>query len=277
VSLQPRLPVSVVILTLNEEANVRECLASCAAFDDVHVLDSGSTDETVRIARQAGATVHAHAFESFGAQRNWAIDHIPSRYDWLFHLDADERFTPELTRELAQVLASNPPEAGFFVPEKLMFMDRWLRRAGAYPRYQVRLFHKHRMRFRDHGHGQREATDGAIGFLRQPYLHYSFAKGLDDWFARHRGYSRREAKLAMDSRAALSFSGLVSDDAVERRRALKDISHRLPFRPFLRWFHTLFVLGGIVEGRAGRTYARLLASYERMIVSDVRALRSGRR
>src|SRR5690349_22231261 len=92
-------PVSVVVLTVNEEVNIADCLRSCAWSDDVHVVDSGSTDRTCGIAREMGATVHVHPFESFGLQRNWAIDHIRHKHDWVFHLDADERFTPELVAE----------------------------------------------------------------------------------------------------------------------------------------------------------------------------------
>ena len=143
----PRPAVSVVVLTLNEEINIEECLASCAFSDDVHVLDSGSTDRTCEIARRAGATVHVHPFESHGKQHNWATDNIDMKHDWVFHLDADERFTPEIIEEMRQLLERDPAEAGFHVPNKLMFMGRWLKRSGGYPTYQMRLFHKGRMRF----------------------------------------------------------------------------------------------------------------------------------
>src|SRR5688572_4260660 len=134
-------PISVTILTLNEEANLRDCLASCTWSDDVSVLDSGSTDRTCDIAREAGVAVYVNSFESFGRQRNWALDHIPVKHDWVFHLDADERFTPELVAEMESVLSAAPTEAGFYVPAKLMFMGRWLKRSGRYPSYQMRLFH----------------------------------------------------------------------------------------------------------------------------------------
>src|SRR5687767_15041601 len=97
-------PVSVIILTLNEEANIRDCLASCAWCDDVSVLDSGSTDRTRDVAKELGAAVYSNRFESFGRQRNWAIDNIPAKHDWIFHLDADERFTPRLEDEIQRVL-----------------------------------------------------------------------------------------------------------------------------------------------------------------------------
>lgn len=150
----------MVILTLNEEINVADCIRSLAGCDDVHVLDSGSTDRTREIAAGLGAGVHVNRFESFGKQRNWAIDHIPLRHDWVLHLDADERLTPEGLAELRQVVASAPPHAGWYLPSKLVFMGRWLKRAGGYPTYQMRFFHKGRMRFMDYGHGQRELTQG---------------------------------------------------------------------------------------------------------------------
>src|SRR5438045_7644234 len=86
-------PVSVIILAQDEERNIGDCLRSCAWCDDVHVLDSGSRDRTVEIARSMGATVHTNLFQSFGQQRNWAIDNIRAKHPWHFHLDADERFT----------------------------------------------------------------------------------------------------------------------------------------------------------------------------------------
>ncbi len=274
----PRPPVSIVILTLNEEVNIADCLASCAWADDVHVLDSGSQDRTVEIARSMGAAVHHHAFESFGAQRNWAIDNIPMKHDWVFHLDADERFTPELVAEIDRLLSRDPREAGFLVPNKLIFMGRWLKRSAGYPTFQVRLFHKARMRFADYGHGQREATDGKIGRIDVPYLHYSFSKGLYDWFEKHNRYSSLEAIQFVElegDRPALA--DLLASDAVARRRAWKRVLYGLPMWPTIRRFATLFVLGGVLEGRAGFTYARLLATYEQMIQMKLRLQRHARR
>lgn len=274
----PRPPVSVVILTLNEEVNIAECLASCAWSDDVHVLDSGSQDRTVEIAQRLGAHVHHHSFESFGAQRNWAIDNIPMKHDWVFHLDADERFTPELVAEMDRLLSREPREAGFLVPNKLMFMGRWLKRSAGYPTFQVRLFHKGRMRFADYGHGQREATDGKIGRIDVPYLHYSFSKGLYDWFEKHNRYSSLEAIqfVELEGRRP-ALADLLASDAVARRRAWKRVLYGLPMWPTIRRLATLFVLGGILEGRAGITYARLLATYEQMIQMKLRLQRNARR
>lgn len=269
-------PVSVVILTLNEEINIADCLASCAWCDDVAVLDSGSTDRTADIARGMGATVYVNRFESFGKQRNWAIDHIPARHNWVFHLDADERFTPELVAALRDLLGADPPQAGFHVPNKFMFMDTWLKRTMQYPAYQMRLFHKARMRFTDYGHGQREDTAGEVGTFDVPYLHYAMSKGLGDWFERHNRYSTAEAAKAFDvlHRGGGSLAQILSSRGIERRRAIKEFAYRLPCRATLRYLHTLFIAGAVLEGRAGRTYAALLHTYERMITLKLRVLRA---
>lgn len=269
-----RPPVSVVILTLNEEINIADCVASCAWCDDVHVLDSGSEDRTIQIAQSQGAHTHSHPFESFGKQRNWAIDNIPLKHDWVFHLDADERFTPELVAEMERLIAGNPPDTGFHCPSKMMFMGRWLKRAGGYPTYQMRLFHKSRMRFKDYGHGQREATDAPLRRLTEPYLHYSFSKGLYDWLDKHNRYSSLEALQVVSAGGErVPFSKVFSGDPVERRRAWKELGYRMPFRPFVRWFVTLFIVGGVFEGRGAWTYAQLLAVYERMITLKLKLLR----
>jgi len=259
------IPVSILILTLNEEANIRSCLESCAWCDDVAVLDSGSTDKTIPIAREMGAKVYEHPFISFGAQRNWAIDNIPMKHDWVFHLDADEQFTPELVDEIEKLIATSPAESGFYVPSKLMFMGRWLKRSGGYPVYQMRLFHKRRMRFCDYGHGQREQTTGTIGRLGNPYLHYNFSKGIDDWIEKHNRYSSTEARQIIASRMEpLRIRELLSTNVVERRRTMKRLWYRLPFRAQLRFMVTFCIKLGVLEGRAGRTFASLLALYERM-------------
>lgn len=273
----PRPPVSVVILTLDEEINIEAAIASCSWCDDIHVLDSASTDRTAELAAAAGAVVHVNRFESFGKQRNWAIDHIPLKHDWVFHLDADERFTPELVREIDDTLRTNPAHAGYYVANQMILHGTWIKRSSGYPAYQMRLFHKGRMRFSDHGHGQREHTTGTLGTLRSPYVHHNFSKGLDDWKRRHEKYSEQEARqivVAEQRGEQPSLAAALSSDAIARRRALKAIAARLPMRAPLRWLHTVLLKGAILDGRAGLTYANLLYWYERRIAQKARALRA---
>lgn len=268
-------PVSIIILTHNEERNLPDCLESLADFDDVHVLDCGSADRTREIAQAHGALVHCNPFRSFGQQRNWAIDHIDARYEWQFHLDADERMTPELAAELRRVVLANPSLGGYLVPSKLMFAGRWLKYAGQYPAYQMRFFHKRRTRFVDYGHGQREETPHGVGALEQPILHYGFSKGLDDWLHKHVGYARSEAEQALANDSSASPGGLFSFDGTTRRRALKRLVGRLPGRYFLRLAYMLLWRRAILDGWAGITYAHMLATYESMIDVYLRLLARG--
>jgi glycosyltransferase involved in cell wall biosynthesis len=267
------IPVSVVILAHDERANIDPCLDSLGRFPDTHVLDSGSVDGTVERVRERGVAIHHNPFRGFGTQRNWAIDHIPTKYDWQFHLDADERMTPELADELARTVASAPAVGGYRVPSKLLFCGRWLKRSGQYPAYQVRFFHKQRLRFDDHGHGQRERTELPLGTLKEPMLHHGFSKGVDSWFRKHVGYARREAEQAFQQTA--DRPSLFSRDSITRRRAVKRLASRLPGRYFLRLLHLLVLRRGIFDGWPGVTYAHMLACYEGMMDVYLRLLRRG--
>src|SRR5262249_54096385 len=153
-------------------------------------------------------------------QRNWAIDNIPTRYEWQLHLDADERMTPELAAEIAAVLATAPSVGGDHMPRKLMFGGRGLRPSRQYPGYQVRVVPQGRFRDADPGHGRGEGTDLPVGRLTEPSLHYAFPKGLDKWFAKHAVYARQEAEQARAGSESRG-GGLLSRDPIARRRAMK--------------------------------------------------------
>ncbi len=268
--------ISIVILTKDEEANITGCLDSVRMFDDVHVLDSGSTDATVQLVTQRNIPIHHHAFEGFGSQRNWAIDHIPTTNPWVFHLDADERFTNNLVQEIMIELATDPAHGGYHVPSQFIFADKWLRHAAQYPTYQVRMFHKDRLRFMDYGHGQREVTDHTLGTLQSPYKHLALSKGLDDWYAKHAKYARLEAEeaiRAIKGGDTGNTGSLLSSDSVQRRRALKRLSYKMPFRSTLRFLYMVILKRAFMDGSAGITYARMMATYESMVATHLRLLK----
>lgn len=269
------MSISILILTLNEEANLPACLASVAWSDDVVVLDSFSQDATVAIAEHLGARVYQRAFDNFAGQRNYALEHIDFKHNWILHLDADEIVTPELQAEMRQAIASDRYEA-YRIPSKMMFLGRWLRHAGLYPSYQVRLGHRQRFRFQQVGHGQREAiAPDRIGTLGNPYLHYSFSKGLTDWFDKHNRYATDEARETLQLLAGtrgIDWAGLGSRDRTRHRRALKELSCRLPCRPLLRFLYMYVLRRGFLDGRAGLTYCCLLSLYEYLIVLKTREL-----
>src|SRR5579872_5900055 len=135
-------PLSVVILSFNEEVNLPACLDSLEGLRcHVFVVDSFSTDKTPEIARSRGVSFHEHAFENYAVQRNWSQRNLPIRTSWVLHLDADERLTPELVLEINSLL-EDPPSGidGYLFRKRTIFMGRWIRHGGHYPSYHLRLF-----------------------------------------------------------------------------------------------------------------------------------------
>ena len=264
--------ISVVILTMNEADNLPRCLASVDWCDDVLVVDSGSTDATIAIAESSGARVMHRTFDTFAGQRNHAMEQGALRHDWVLHLDADEVVTPALRKELSALAASQAARYPVYrVPSKLLLLGRWLRYSGMYPAYQVRFGKRDLLRFVDHGHGQRESiAPDQVGTVTAPLDHYNFSKGSNDWFERHLRYARGEAAQALLERGQpLRLERLFAYDPTERRRALKRLANRMPFRPTLRFLYVYVARLGFLDGSAGFRYARMLATYQYFIDLNV--------
>jgi glycosyltransferase involved in cell wall biosynthesis len=271
------VPFSVVILTLNEEQNLPATLASIGECTDVVVLDSGSTDGTHAIARAAGARVIVNRFENFGQQRNFAHTDIAFRHDWVFHLDADETFTPELFAECARIAAENPPTLdGFFVAPRMIFRGRWIPRCTDFPAYQARFAHAKRFRFIQTGHGQREAPDMRLGKLTANYLHNLSAQPESELLEKHRRYARQEATafLARAADPAPLTRRIRSSDPLIRRRALKELSHHFPARGFLRFLYQYIARRGFLDGAPGFAYCLIMAKYEHWVSQEIRRQRA---
>lgn len=274
-----KLPLSVVVIAKNERVNIRRCLESVAWCDDVVVIDDHSTDDTARLAEESGARVLQNHFESFAAQRNWAISHAALRHPWVLMLDADEAVTPELERELQIVVRDVPDElVGFKMCRKTMFQGTWLRFSDGFPVWIVRLIRVGRFLFQDAGHGEVAvpAVDGRLGTVTAPFLHYPFSKGLHDWCERHNRYSTLEAEKELDEASLCEWRHLFSSDRSLRRQSLRSLSRTLPCRSFLRFVYQYFFKGGILEGQAGLAFSWLMAMYEGLIVLKRRELLANR-
>lgn len=267
--------ISVLILTRNEEHDLPGCLDSVAFSDDIHVFDSDSTDRTAEIAREHHATVTTRTFTTYAEQRNAALTTLPFRHPWLLLLDADERPTPELVAEMQQAVTSAPETvAGFRLRRRDFLFNTWLRHAQLTPFY-IRLVRPTRARYTREVNEVLE-VDGEIRNLTQPFDHFPFSKGFTHWFAKHNTYSTLEAQLIVSGEGTSGASvstALSGADFHQRRIAQKALFYRLPARPLIKWFYMLFVRGGLLDGRAGVTYATLQAVYEYMIVLKTRELR----
>ena len=269
--------ISVLILTLNEERKLPGCLASVAACDDVVILDSGSTDATVAIARRSGARVFAHPFEDFARQRNHAHAAIEFRHPWVFHLDADEQMTAELWAECAAYRGDEPLEGCYAAP-RMLWEGRWIRHCTDFPAWQARFVKARGFRFVQAGHGQREAPEMRMSRLRGNYLHDLSADGVDGWLAKHGRYAREEAAafLADETTAGARVRALFTGPALARRRALKQVSYHLPGRSALRFAYQYLWRAGFLDGAPGFRYCRLLARYESMAAAEIRRQRRQR-
>lgn len=268
---------SVLILTLNEEKTLPSCLASLRGCDDVVVLDSGSTDRTAAIAAAAGARVVVHPFENFAQQRNFAHEAIEFRHPWVLHLDADEQLTEELRSECAAHTASEPVDGCYAAP-RMLWEGRWIPHSTDYPAWQARFVKARGFTFVQAGHGQREAPQMRMDWLRANYLHNLSADGASGWLAKHRRYARQEAEAFLAGRggAGLRLKALLVGPGLARRRALKHLSFCLPGRPALRFLYQYVLRGGFRDGGPGYRYCRLLARYEGFADQEIRMLRASR-
>lgn len=267
---------SVLLLTFDEEKNLPCCLNSLGWCDDIVVVDSGSTDRTVEIAKAHGARILTRPFDDFAQQRNFGLDEGNFRHEWVLHLDADEVCTPAFVEALKSLSPDDGIDA-YNVPSKMMLFGQWLRHAGMYPTYQVRLGHRDRLRFVQVGHGQREdLPPQRVGTFEVPYLHYSFANGLFSWLNKHVRYARDEATLIRSLRTG-SNEGVGINGATGKRRAAKALAAKLPavVRPIARFFYIYFLKQGIRDGKAGFAYAFMLSVYEGMIAIFVMEAKMG--
>jgi len=269
--------VSVLVLTFNEELNLPGCLASAAWSDDLHVVDSGSTDATAEIARRFGAKVYLHPFENFSAQRNWALRHAAFRHEWVLVLDADERIPSDLAEEMQRAAAQAPQEiAGFEMRRKVFFQGRWIKHAGQFNHFWfLRLFRHRLTRYEDRSVNEYPLVEGGVRRLQGALLHEN-RKPVRDLMAKYRQYAGLEARETLKLLRHEADTGLPArwrGTPAERRRWLKHWHLRLPFRGLRKFLYLFFWRGGILDGVPGLVFCVLMAAQEFMLAGELRALK----
>jgi glycosyltransferase involved in cell wall biosynthesis len=262
--------VSVIILTFNEEANLPACLASLRGLDcELFVVDSGSTDATLRLARGAGARVFSHPFDTYAAQRNWAQRNLPLGCDWVLHLDADERLTPELVDEINRVLGGRPSVAGFVLRKRTLFMGRWIKHGGHYPAYHLRLFRVDSGSCEERLYDQHFLVEGEVATLKGDYIDVLTAD-ITTWTVRHARWAELEARENMiQGRGAGQVRAAFWGSPIERRRWLRQkLFYRLPLfvRPFAYWFYRYVLRLGFLDGPEGLIFHFLQGCWYRFLV-----------
>jgi glycosyltransferase involved in cell wall biosynthesis len=261
--------ISVLILTKNEAGDLPGCLTSVAWSDDVHVFDSGSSDQTQPIARAGGATVHERAFTNYAEQRNAALQGISFKYPWVLLLDADERVPVALIAEMQTFIRSAPHSiVAARIRRRDYLFGTWLKHAQISP-YYIRLVRPLQV------HYEREINEvlvphGEVRELREHFDHFPFSKGIAHWIDKHNRYSTMEAARALaEQNQAVPFSlrkACFATDFNVRRYHQKGLFFRLPGRPLIKFVYMMFWRRAILDGRAGVVYACLQCIYEYFIV-----------
>lgn len=282
-----KIPVSILIPIRNEEANLPRCLASVAWADEIVVVDSQSTDRSEAIARRFGADVVQFHFNGvWPKKKNWALESIPFRHEWVLILDADEVMPPDSAAEIGGVISAGGHGCtGYWINRRFMFMGRWLRHAY-YPNWNLRLF-KHALgRYERLVQGPTQSGDnevhehiivqGNTGRLRCEMDHYAFAS-IDVFVEKHNRYSNWEARLELEEGLENTRASTPQSGHVRLRRMLKRMVRRLPFRPFLRFIYVYVFQAGFLDGREGYIFARLHAVYEFLAVAKAAELRKQRK
>lgn len=269
--------ISVLVLTKDEERNLPRCLDTLYWSDDIHVLDSYSSDSTVAIAEQRGAKVWHRAFDSFAQQQNWALENIPFRHPWVFYIDADERVTPQLAESMQSAVQSPGNAVAFRIRRRDFFMGTWLKHVQATP-YYLRLFRPEKMKYERIGHPV-SVPDGEVIAIDGYLDHYPFSKGIAQWVDKHNFYSTQEAEQLIADRALRSSlslrKALFAGSFEERRRHQKQIYYRMPGRPLVKALGLYVVKRGFLDGYAGFAYSILMGFYEYLIVLKGRELQVG--
>lgn len=265
-----KAPVSVLVPVKNEAANLERCLPALAWADEVFVVDSQSQDATVEVAQRHGARVVQFYFNGvYPKKKNWALDSLPFRNEWVLIVDADEVVPPQLANEIAQRIATDEAD-GFLLNMKYFFLGRRIRHCGYAECWNLRLF-KHRMGRYERmpvapgsGTGDNEAhehviLDGRIKKLTHELDHYAYPD-ISTWVEKHNRYAAWEAEQYERFLKEPIPKGIGAGKRF--KRMLKKIYLRLPARPVIRFLYAYVARLGFLDGKPGLAFCGLLAFYD---------------
>jgi len=256
------MPISVIVLTHNEESNIESCLRSVVPWSgEVFIVDSGSTDRTLEIAAKYTDKIFSHPFENYSRQRNWAQVSLPLRFNWVFHIDADERVSSALRSKLQVFFRkniSNQSVAGILVRRRIEFLGRHIKHGGIYPTYHCRIFKRELGRCEDREYDQHFFVDGPTVRIEGDLVE-STASSLSSWTAKHNRWAEMEARHLVKN-STCAKRGLVepklAGSPIERRRWLRFYYEKSPLfvRALLYFCARYFLKGGFLDGIPGLIY-----------------------
>jgi len=261
--------LSVIILTHNEEENLPTALESLAALDaNIFIVDSGSTDRTLAIAKQFGCQVGSNPWTNYATQFNWALEHLPFESEWVMRLDADERLTPELVDELRTTLPGLPADvAGLLVKRRVYFWGKWIKHGGYYPTWLLRLWRRGRATCEQRWMDEHMVVDdGKVIRLAHDIIDENH-KGLSFWTEKHNRYADREV-VDLRQLAQSETPGQLADQAGRRRWMKERVYARAPLfaRAGTYWSYRYFLRLGFLDGTPGLVFHFLQGFWYRFLV-----------
>jgi glycosyltransferase involved in cell wall biosynthesis len=259
---------SIIVLAFNSVDTLGNTLTQAREVsDDIHVVDSFSTDDTIELSRRLGAQVVQHKFENYGAQRNWAIDNLALRYSWQLHLDADERLTPELIASVRS-LPENPSQSGFLIARLVQFLGREMRHGGMSPTWHLRLFRNGAGRCEERKYDQHfYLAQGYTGELRG-YMVDEIRMSLSEWTARHNRWADAEVLEQTLAQEGARVRPRLLGNPMEQKRYLRGLYNNAPLfvRPYALFFYRYFLRLGFLDGWEGFIFWTLQTFWFRFLI-----------
>jgi glycosyltransferase involved in cell wall biosynthesis len=268
--MKSRAPLSVIVPVKNEAGNLKRCLSALDWADEVFVVDSQSTDETEQVAAAFGARVVQFVFNgTYPKKKNWALDRLPFRNEWVLIVDADEVVGPELAEEISRRILSNEAD-GYYLNSHYYFLGRLIRHCGYDSCWNLRLF-KHRLgryekmpdftggRTGDNEAHEHVELDGRATRLENALEHHAYPT-IATWVEKHNRYAIWEAAQCERFLRAPIPQSIGSVQRFKRR--LKKIAWHLPMRPLVRFIYAYVLRLGFLDGKPGLVFCGLLAFYD---------------
>lgn len=266
-----RVPLSVIVPAKNEARNIRRCLEHLMWAEEIFLVDSQSIDETLKIAVELEVHVTQFHFNgTYPKKKNWALENLPFRNEWILIVDADEVIPPDLAEEIANVLQEPNGYDGYYMNRRFFFLGKWLHHCGYYPSFNLRLF-KHRLgryeRMIADGAGDNEVhehviLDGSAGYLQHDMLHFAYPD-ITTWVEKHNRYSNWEAELEGRFRSGENKRGeRLMDRRLRLKRLLKRVYLRTPLRFVSRFLYAFIWKKGFLDGKPGFIFCALLSFYD---------------
>jgi glycosyltransferase involved in cell wall biosynthesis len=265
-----KLPLSVFMLARNEEINLPDCLHSICAWADqvVVVLDPRTNDRTREVALAAGCEVVENLFVNYSQQRNWALDNAGFRNDWIFVLDADERVSPELRRDIMRVLSDPGAKTAYAARKRFIFYGKWVKHCWYGP-WTVSLFRFRKARWELREVHEHLIVDGDVGYLPGDLIHNDF-KDMDAWIEKHNRYATLEAAEVVRDGRDDRLAGRLFGTRVETRRFIKErFWNHLPLRPFWMFIYLYVVRLGFLDGALGFRFCMMHAIFDAFITAKI--------